>query len=140
MKKPSNDPCGFKLFCSLCVEFPDKVHKSSNLGCKGFSGTEEGFKSENFARHVEERGHVRAVQLSQKKYGNVATPGPINKYTNQLTKELSEQLKAKFTACNLVCTEGLATTKITPILDSYESLGSDGIKIQVHKLSSHHQY
>ena len=80
----------------------------------------KGFKSDNFSWHVEERKHVRAVQLSQKKVWNVATTGPIDKYTNQLTKEISKQLLAKFAACNLVCTEGLAAIKCTPILKSYE--------------------
>jgi len=60
---------------------------------------------------------------SRRKKWNVATTGPIDKYTNQLTKEISKQLLAKFAACNVVCTEGLAATKCTPILERYEGVG-----------------
>ena len=47
----------------------------------------------------------------------------MDKFSNQLTAELSKQLQAKFVACNLVCTEALAITKFSPILRSYEILG-----------------
>ena len=47
----------------------------------------------------------------------------MDKFSNQLTPELPEQLQAKFVACNLVCTEALAITKFSPILRSYEILG-----------------
>ena len=47
----------------------------------------------------------------------------MDKFSNQLTAELPKQLQAKFVACNLVCTEALAITKISPMLLSYENLG-----------------
>jgi len=122
-KRNSDDACGFRLFCKICLEFPDKVHKSSNLGKKGFSGNEEGFKAENFTRHKNEGGHKTAVVNYEKKYSALQVVGPMDKFSNQLTAELSEQLQAKFVACNLVCTEGLAITKFSPILRSYEILG-----------------
>ena len=57
----SDYACGFRLFCKICLEFPDNFHKSSNLGKKGFSGNEEGFKAENFTRHKNEGGYKKAV-------------------------------------------------------------------------------
>ena len=75
----------------------------------------KGFKSDNFNWHVEELSNSR-----RKNIWNVATSGPI---TYQLTKEISKQLLAKFAACNVVCTEGLAATKCTPILERYEGVG-----------------
>ena len=54
---------------------------------------------------------------------NDAVLRPMDVYTNTITPETHAQLKAKFTACNLVCTEGMPMTKFAPSLDSYESLG-----------------
>jgi hypothetical protein len=45
----------------------------------------------------------------------------MEKFSNQLTAELPEQLQAKFVACNLVCTEALSITKFSPILRRYEN-------------------
>ena len=100
-----------------------KVHKGSSLGYKGFSGTENGFKTETFNRHLEEGGHKRIIEDLEKKKGNVQVVGPMDSFTNQLTPELREQVKAKFVACNLVCTEGLPMNTFPAILHSYEAVG-----------------
>jgi len=65
-----------------------KVHKGSSLGYKGFSGTENGFKTETFNRHLEEGGHKRIIEDLEKKKGNVQVVGPMDSFTNQLTPEL----------------------------------------------------
>ena len=100
-----------------------KVHKGSSLGYKGFSGTENGFKTETFNRHLEEGGHKRIIENLEKKKGNVQVVGPMDSFTNQLAPELREQVKAKFVACNLVCTEGLPMNTFPAILHRYEAVG-----------------
>ena len=50
----------FFVCCKICAAFPEKMHMSSLLGFKGFSGNIEGFKPEYFTRHVEEEGHNHA--------------------------------------------------------------------------------
>ena len=57
-------------------------------------------------RSMSELSNFRRIKI-----WDVAITGPIDKYTNQLTKEISKQLLAKFAACNVVCTEGLAATE-----------------------------
>ena len=89
VKKPCSDSVwGFKLYWKHCLDYPDKVHKGSSLGYKGFSGTENGFKTETFNRHLEEGGHKRIIEDLEKKKGNVQVVGPMDSFTNQLTPEL----------------------------------------------------
>lgn len=72
---------------------------------------------------MEEGGHKRIIEDLEKKKGNVQVVGPMDSFTNQLTPELREQVKAKFVACNLVCTEGLPMNTFPAILHSYEAVG-----------------
>jgi len=96
--------------------------KSVLNGKKGFSGKEEGFKTENFTRHINEGG-IKIVGDYEKKYSDLQVVGPMEKNSNQLAAALPEQLQAKFVACNLVSTEALAITNFSPILRSYQILG-----------------
>ena len=60
-KKCSGDgETSFSVCCKICAAFPEKMHKSSLFGFKGFSWNIEGFKPEYFTRHVEEEGHKHA--------------------------------------------------------------------------------
>ena len=94
--------------------------KSSSLGFKGFSGNIE------VSNLNQARGRRRPRTCTEKfstKITNVAVLGPMDVYTNVIHQKRMPQLKAKFTACNLVCTEAMPMTKFAPSLDSYESLG-----------------
>ena len=94
-KKCSGDgETSFFVCCKICAAFPEKMHKSSSLGFKGFSGNIEGFKPEYFTRHVEEEGHKHAQEFVSTKIANVAVLGPMDVCTNAITPETHAQLKA----------------------------------------------
>ena len=74
----------FRLFCRICAEFPDRVHKSSNLVSKCFLGNEQGFKAETFTRH-KNKGHVKDVQDSEKtkiSFASICSNGQIYNQLN----------------------------------------------------------
>ena len=104
----------------MWASFPEKMQKSSSLGFKGFSGNIE-VSNPNQARG-RRRPRTR-TEIFSTKITNVALLGPMDVYTNVIHQKRMPQLKAKFTACNLVCTEAMPMTKFAPRLDSYESLG-----------------
>ena len=92
-KKCSGDvETSFFVCYKICAAFPEKMHKSSSLGFKGFSGN-IGFKPEYFTRHVEEEGHKHAQEFVSTKIANVAVLGPMDVCTNVITPETHAQLK-----------------------------------------------
>ena len=74
-KKCSGDgETSFFVCCKICAAFPEKMHKSSSLGFKGFW------------KHAQE--------FVSTKIANVAVLGPMDVCTNVITPETHAQLKA----------------------------------------------
>lgn len=99
-----------KLFCKFCSEFPAGIHKSDAF-LEGWSGNEEGFKSEMFDRHAirhSKKGGPK--EKYEHKYGQVkcnVQPSIANSI-NKIPAVLYSQLAAKFVATNLIATEKLS--------------------------------
>ena len=120
----------FVLFCKCCSKFPQFTSGNVNL-VKGFSGNNQGYKEETFARH--ENYHSSGQHKKCKDAWDKMNLGPIasslapdpKTWQKKISRSLNAQLCAKFVASNLICTEAMSGKKFEPVLDSFKLVGGD---------------
>ena len=86
----------FLLFCKYCLEYPKQTSKRSSV-YGGDNHTSKGI--------LKSKGIKKSWKKLNKEQKNIKISGPMDKFSNQLTPQLTSQRKAKFVACNLVSTE-----------------------------------
>ena len=122
--------CNPLLFCKCCSKFPQFTSGNVNL-VKGFSGNNQGYKEETFARH--ENYHSSGQHKKCKDAWDKMNLGPIasslapdpKTWQKKISHSLNAQLCAKFVASNLICTEAMSGKKFEPVLDSFKLVGRD---------------